>query len=99
MTDNPELKTIGFTPAIYLGNQPMFHVTCGVPIGDALSMASDFLCLAKLLTEDAADGKDSGRHAWAAHYLAAMGKALVDDSVKVLVRERGGSGPAAGSGG
>ena len=51
MTDNLELKTIGFTPAIYLGNQAMFHVIGGVPIGDALSMASDFLCLAKSLTE------------------------------------------------
>ncbi|MCA4962120.1 DUF3077 domain-containing protein [Pseudomonas sp. Y24-6] len=92
MTDNPELKTIGFTPAIYLGNQAMFHVIGGVPITDALSMASDFLCLAKSLTEDAAYAKDNGRHAWAAHYLVAMGKALVDDSVKVLMRERGGSG-------
>ncbi|MHC8316027.1 DUF3077 domain-containing protein [Pseudomonas sp. LB3P31] len=98
MTDDSELKTIGFTPAIYLGNQPMFHVTCGVPIGDALSMASDFLCLAKSLTEDAAYAKGSGRHAWAAHYLTAMSKALVDDSVKVLVRERGDSEPTTGSG-
>ena len=32
MTDNPELKTIGFTPAISLGNQAMFHVIDGVPI-------------------------------------------------------------------
>ena len=70
----------------------MFHVIGGVPIGDALSMASDFLCLAKSLTEDAAYAKDNGRHAWAAHYLVAMGKALVDDSVKVLMRERGNSG-------
>jgi hypothetical protein len=55
-------------------------------------MASDFLCLAKSLTEDAAYAKDNGRHAWAAYYLVAMGKALVDDSVKVLMRERGNPG-------
>ena len=54
MTNQPELKTIGLTPAIYCGDQPLFHVTRDVPLGDALSMASDFLFLAKTLTEDAA---------------------------------------------
>ena len=28
------------------------------------------------------------RHAWAAHYLTAMSKAVVDDAVKVLTRDR-----------
>ena len=79
-----ELKTIGLTPLIYCANQPLFHVTRDVPLSDALSMASDFLFLAKGLTEDAAYARDSDRHAWAAHYLAQMSKALVDDVVKVL---------------
>ena len=51
-------------------------------------MASDFLFLAKKLTEDAAYATDTDRHAWAAHYLTAMSKAVVDDAVKVLNRDR-----------
>jgi len=88
MTEQSELKTIGLTPAIYCADQALFHVTRGVPLGDALSMASDFLFLAKTLTEDAAYARDSDRHAWAAHYLTSMSKALVDDAVKVLTRDR-----------
>ncbi len=88
MTEQPELKTIGLTPAIYCSDQPLFHVTRGVPLGDALSMASDFLFLAKTLTEDTAYARDTDRHAWAAHYLTSMSKALVDDAVKVLERDR-----------
>ncbi|WP_201191064.1 DUF3077 domain-containing protein [Pseudomonas fluorescens] len=80
----PELKTIGLTPLIYCSNQPLFHVTRDVPLSDALAMASDFLFLAKGLTQDAAYARDSDRHAWAAHYLTQMSKALVDDVVKVL---------------
>jgi len=89
MTEQSELKTIGLTPAIYYADQALFHVTRGVPLGDALSMASDFLFLAKTLTEDAAYARDTDRHAWAAHYLTSMSKALVDDAVKVLTRDRG----------
>lgn len=88
MTEQSELKTIGLTPAIYCADQALFHVTRGVPLGDALSMASDFLFLAKTLTEDAAYARNSDRHAWAAHYLTSMSKALVDDAVKVLTRDR-----------
>ncbi|MCU1751848.1 DUF3077 domain-containing protein [Pseudomonas sp. 6D_7.1_Bac1] len=69
-------------------DQALFHVTRNVPLGDALAMASDFLFLAKALTEDAAYAKDTDRHAWAAHYLTAMSKAVVDDAVKVLTRDR-----------
>ncbi|WP_448106422.1 DUF3077 domain-containing protein [Pseudomonas azerbaijanoccidentalis] len=89
MTEQSELKTIGLTPAIYCTDHPLFHVTRGVPLGDALSMASDFLFLAKALTEDAAYARDTDRHAWAAHYLTSMSKAFVDDAVKVLTRDRG----------
>ncbi|WP_150782191.1 DUF3077 domain-containing protein [Pseudomonas fluorescens] len=62
----------------------MFHVSAGVPINVALAQVSDFLFLAKALTEDAAYAKDTDRHAWAAHYLTAMGKALIDDVVKAV---------------
>ncbi|RON42942.1 DUF3077 domain-containing protein [Pseudomonas frederiksbergensis] len=88
MTDQPELKTIGLTPAIYCADRALFHVTRDVPLGDALSMASDFLFLAKALTKDAAFDRDTGTHAWAAHYLTSMSKAVVDDAVKVLMRGR-----------
>jgi hypothetical protein len=83
MTVPAEAKTIGFTP-IYCSDNAMFHVSAGVPINVALAQASDFLFLAKALTEDAAYAKDTDRHAWAAHYLTAMGKALIDDVVKAV---------------
>ncbi|CRL48346.1 DUF3077 domain-containing protein [Pseudomonas sp. SIMBA_041] len=83
MTEPAETKTIGFTP-IYCSDNAMFHVSAGVPISVALAQASDFLFLAKALTEDAAYAKDTDRHAWAAHYLTSMGKALIDDVVKAV---------------
>jgi len=88
-TDSPapsELKTIGFTPFLFLSDQPLFHVCRDVPIADALAQASDLLFLAKSLTVDAAYAQDSDRHAWAAHYLTTMSKAVIDDVVKVLTR-------------
>ena len=81
-----ELKTPGFTPFMYISDQPLFHVCRDVPIVDALSEASNLLFLAKAFAMDAAYAKGCDRHAWAAHYLAAMGKAVVDDVVKVLER-------------
>ncbi|WP_085599238.1 MULTISPECIES: DUF3077 domain-containing protein [unclassified Pseudomonas] len=86
-TDPPvlsALKTIGLTLFIYRAEQPLFQVSAGVPIGDALAQASDLLFLAKAFAEDAAYSKDTDRHAWAAHYLTAMGKAVIDDVVQVL---------------
>jgi len=80
-----ELKTIGLTPFIYCSNKALFRVSGDVPLGDALAMASDFLFLAKELTKDAAYAHDTDRHAWAAHYLTAMSKAVIDDAVKVLM--------------
>ena len=81
-----ELKTVGFTPFMYLSDQPLFHVCRDVPIADALAQASDLLFLAKSLTVDAANAQDSDRHAWAAHCLTTMSKAVIDDVVKVLTR-------------
>ena len=84
MTEQPEAKTIGSTPCIYCTDEPLFHVSGGVPISKALAQASDLLCLAKAFAEDAAYAKDTDRHAWAAHYLTAMGQAVIDDVVKAL---------------
>ena len=85
-SDPSELKTVGFTPFLYLSDQPLFHVCRDVPIADALAQASDLLFLAKSLTVDAAYTQGSDRHAWAAHYLTTMSKAVIDDVVKVLTR-------------
>ncbi|MNC04791.1 hypothetical protein D3C75_522370 [compost metagenome] len=85
-SDPSELKTAGFTPFLYLSNQPLFHVCRDVPIAVALAQASDLLFLAKSLTVDAAYTQDSDRHALAAHYLTTMSKAVIDDVVKVLTR-------------
>lgn len=84
MTKSTEAKTIGFTPCIYCADNPLFHVSAGVPVNAALGMASDLLSLAKALAEDAAFAKDTDRHAWASHYLTAMGKAVIDDVVKAV---------------
>ncbi|WP_322845032.1 DUF3077 domain-containing protein [Pseudomonas sp. B33.4] len=79
-----DLKTIGLTPFIYCNNQPLFHVGAGVPIGGALSQASDLLFLVKAFAEEAAYDKATDRHAWAAYFLTAMSKAVIDDVVKVI---------------
>ncbi|MBV4475014.1 DUF3077 domain-containing protein [Pseudomonas botevensis] len=84
MHDAPEEKTIGFTPFIYCSDQPLFHVSAGVPVSQALAQASDLLALAKALTEDAAFIRNTDRYAWAAHFLTAMGKAVIDDVMKAV---------------
>ncbi|MEX3775400.1 DUF3077 domain-containing protein [Pseudomonas sp. MYb118] len=83
--DQP-LTTIGLTPFHYCNNEPLFRVNRGVPVADALEQVSDLLFLAKLLAVDAAYAKDSDRHAWAAHHLTSMSKAVIDDVQKVLSR-------------
>ncbi|KPG90446.1 MULTISPECIES: DUF3077 domain-containing protein [Pseudomonas] len=78
------VKTIGFTPFLYNSDQAFFNVSAGIPILDALSKSSDLLYLAKSFAEDAAFIRDTDRHAWAAHYLTLMGKALLDDVIQTL---------------
>ena len=90
MTENDphgpaHLKTIGFTPFLYNANEAFFNVRSGIPIIDALSQSSDLLSLAKSFAEDAVFIRDTDRHAWAAHYLTVMGKALIDDVIQALI--------------
>ncbi|WP_367256099.1 DUF3077 domain-containing protein [Pseudomonas sp. stari2] len=80
-----DLTTVGFTSFLYSSDMALFNVRSGVPIVEALSQASDLLFLAKSFAEDAAYDKESDRHAWAAHYLTIMGKALMDDVTKSLM--------------
>lgn len=84
MIEEVEEKTGGFTPFIYCGDKPLFQICAGVPVKDALSQASDLLCLAKSLSEDAAFAKDTDQYAWAAHFLTEMGKAVIDDVIKAV---------------
>lgn len=81
-----DLKTIGLTPFLNCSDQPLFRVNRGVPLAEALAQASNFLFLAKAFAIDAAYATDTDRHAWAAHYLASMSKAVIDDVAKVLDR-------------
>jgi len=84
MHDAPEEKTAGATPFLYCSDIPLFHVSAGVPVSQALAQASDLLALAKALAEDAAFIRETDRYAWAAHFLTEMGKAVVDDVVKAV---------------
>lgn len=84
MHDAPEEKTAGTTPFLYCSDIPLFHVSAGVPVSQALAQASDLLALAKALAEDAAFIRETDRYAWAAHFLTEMGKAVVDDVMKVV---------------
>ncbi|WP_434591653.1 DUF3077 domain-containing protein [Pseudomonas sp. R4-83] len=84
MNNPSDLKTIGFTPFLYNSDQAFFNVRSSIPIIDALSRSSDLLYLAKSFAEDAAFIRDTDRHAWAAHYLTVMGKALLDDVIQAL---------------
>ena len=79
------VKTIGCTPFLYHSDQALFNVRSGIPILDALSQSSDLLSLAKSFTENAVFTRDTDRHAWAAHYLTVMGKALIDDVIQTLM--------------
>ncbi|WP_433589630.1 DUF3077 domain-containing protein [Pseudomonas koreensis] len=84
MIEEVEDKTIGYTHFVYCGEIPLFKVSAGVPVKDALQQASDLLSLAKALAEDAAFMKETDRYAWASHFLTEMGKAVIDDVVKAV---------------
>ncbi|CAI8944424.1 DUF3077 domain-containing protein [Pseudomonas sp. IT-P2] len=84
MIEEVEETTIGYTHFIYCGEKPLFQVSAGVPVKEALEQASDLLSLAKAFAEDAAFMKETDRYAWAAHFLTAMGKAVIDDVVKAV---------------
>lgn len=64
----------------------LFSVRAGVPVGDALEMASCFLAAAQDIAADAAQAVDGGRM-WGAYYLIAMAKAAVDASVDAAIKE------------
>jgi len=89
VTEHTEEKTVGLTPFGYCSGNPLFQVNSGVPVYEALAMASDLLFLAKSFAEDAAFIRDTDRHAWAAHYFTVMGKAVIDDVVTAVTSKPG----------
>ncbi|WP_434707259.1 DUF3077 domain-containing protein [Pseudomonas sp. R1-1] len=84
MIEEAEEQTIGHTHFIYCADKPLFQVCAGVPFKDALTRASDLLCLAKSLAEDAAFAKETDRYAWGAHFVTVFAKAVVDDVLKAM---------------
>ncbi|UUT23466.1 DUF3077 domain-containing protein [Pseudomonas sp. T8] len=81
MSTSTPVKTLGFVTfgPCGDGDQPLFRVNADVPLYQALEHASTLLYYAKKLALDAAMEEQGERYAWAAHFLAEMGKAVIDD--------------------
>ncbi|MDP4568475.1 DUF3077 domain-containing protein [Pseudomonas sp. BNK-6] len=93
MSQSTPIKTQGF---VTFGNcadpeLTLFRVNADVPLQQALEQASTLLYYAKKLALDAAMEEQGERYAWAAYFLAEMGKAVIDD-VELGLRERGSGG-------
>ncbi|WDG52315.1 DUF3077 domain-containing protein [Pseudomonas chlororaphis] len=75
------VKTLGFVTFGSCADpeQTLFRVNADVPLQQALEQASTLLYYAKKLALDAAMEEQGERYAWAAHFLAEMGKAVIDD--------------------
>jgi hypothetical protein len=69
--------------------QFLFRINSGVPIEEAMEVASELQFVASRLSFDAAMSDDHERFSWAAYYLGMMAKALMDDAMGglSLVRE------------
>lgn len=81
MSSPTSVKTLGVVTFSSCGEpeQMLFRVNADVPLQQALEHASTLLYYAKKLALDAAMGARAERYAWALHFLAEMGKAVVDD--------------------
>lgn len=90
MSTSRAVKTLGFVTFGECGvpNHSLFRVNADVPLQQALEQASTLLYYAKKLALDAAMQEHGERYAWASHFLAEMGKAVIDD-VGFGLQERG----------
>jgi hypothetical protein len=81
MSSSASVKTLGFVTFGSCANpeQTLFRVNADVPLQQALEQASTLLYYAKKLALDAAMEDQGERYAWASHFLAEMGKAVIDD--------------------
>lgn len=77
----------GFAPMDSRGT-PLFSVTRGVCVEDALEHASCLMSCINQLTLNAATDDDSGHATWCAHYLGEMVKAIIDDVAAGLFQSR-----------
>ncbi|WP_088021807.1 DUF3077 domain-containing protein [Pseudomonas fluorescens] len=65
MPNPQDLKTVGLTFFSYHADRPLFRVNSGIPVGEALTHASNLLHVAKVLAEGAAMIRGTDRYAWA----------------------------------
>ncbi|WIE48650.1 DUF3077 domain-containing protein [Pseudomonas sp. GM17] len=81
MSTPTPVKTLGFVTFGSCADpeQTLFRINADVPLQQALEHASTLLYYAKKLALDAAMEEQGERYAWAAHFLAEMGKAVIDD--------------------
>ncbi|SDA13982.1 Protein of unknown function [Pseudomonas sp. NFPP10] len=81
MSHLTSIKTQGFVTFGQCADPELtlFRVNGDVPLQQALEQASIFLYYAKKLALDAAMEEQGERYAWASHFLAEMGKAVIDD--------------------
>ncbi|AZD09394.1 hypothetical protein C4K26_3999 [Pseudomonas chlororaphis] len=81
MSTSTPVRTLGFVTfgSCVDPEQTLFRVNADVPLQQALEQASTLLYYAKKLALDAAMEEQGERYAWAAHFLAEMGKAVIDD--------------------
>lgn len=81
MSHSNSIKTQGFVTFGQCADPELtlFRVNADVPLEQALEQASTLLYYAKKLALDAAMEEQGERYAWAAYFLAEMGKAVIDD--------------------
>ncbi|UVM51574.1 DUF3077 domain-containing protein [Pseudomonas sp. B21-015] len=78
MTTLTTLGRTDFSPANAHGLK-LFRVNAGIPVEDALEIASQLQHHVNQLTRDAAMSDKGERFSWSALFLGEMAKALLDD--------------------
>lgn len=77
----------GFSPTNDSGLK-LFRVNAGIPIEDALDLASQLQDHVNLLNRDAAMSDQCERFSWPDPYIGEMAKALLDDVADTLFSPR-----------
>ncbi|RCL24398.1 hypothetical protein C6A77_16385 [Pseudomonas sp. AFG_SD02_1510_Pfu_092] len=87
MTTEDIQCTVGETIFYQGENQthPLFRIEPGIPCENAREQASELMGYARDLTIDGLM-EDKPKLIWAAHYLCALGKALLDDAELGMMR-------------
>lgn len=87
MTTEDTQCTVGKTIFFQGENRthPLFRIEAGIPCQNAREQASELMGYARDLTIDGLM-EDKPKLIWAAHYLCALGKALLDDAELGMMR-------------